>query len=605
MLLFYPKPFHNESLTGLFYRTARENLMDNLSWIKDNFFAFSGYRLNENSINWGEQKVVEDISKFLKVDLEMANKMTFTYLLDVHNLKVETSKNKIKCPWFLYQTTKVCPECIKEDPYHRMDWSFSYSTICSKHKIFLKDKCQYCNRDFTIKSVVNNKCICGKPISFTVSEFVNNTFVLEYQREIDKFFTIDTTLNINGWISNSSAFFNSLEFLATWIPQTIDIDYILSIENIKYSGNAVARTRLKKSKTLIQAIPLYLHSFKILKEWPTQFYEYINLIKDEGNSDSDKFRIFIDTLNKFIGTSLEPIYSEFKNYLLKNQLYVGNPDQFASLKQAYLLTKLKEDSIRKSDFFKIFKCTFKEIEFFFINKKDIQRWLFHYNDTKSKEELRKIWGTSAKATFNILSNNVLKPAISIQMGSVQRWEIPLKTIEKFSMKLQEKVTLINGPKILLNNAFQWVGVHYSYVIINAMLCGYLPFELDRKKLGDSLVSKRFLYKIIRKFVIQKAKRIGVLSLQDASFLLGVKKIDIEYWINTERLETNIDGNITTESFIKFDSKYFTTFQISMIKYLSTKTILKKCHIGKLTPISGPEFNDGKRLLFMKSVIKDL
>lgn len=600
MLLFYLKPNKNESLTGLFYRTAKENLMDKLGWIKDNFSVFSKYKLNENNINWGDPETVKDISKFLKIDLETASKMTFTYFMDLHDLTVDINKNKIKCPWFLYQATKICPECLKEDPYHRIDWSFTYSTICSKHKVFLKDKCTSCNQDFSIKAVVNDKCICGEFISTSISDTVNNPLVLEYQREIDKFFFYDKTVNINNWVPNSTVFYNSLEFFATWIPQIIDNGSILNIEDIKYSGNAITRTRLKKSKTLMQAVPLYLHSFKILKEWPAQFYEYIHLI--ENREDGNKFRIFIDILNKFIGTSLEPIYTEFMYYILKEQLF--DPDQFISIKQACLITKLKEDTIKRCDFFKLYKCAFKGIEFYFINKKDIQNWLFQYNETISKEELRKIWGTSAKVTFNILSNNVLKPAINIQMGSVQKWEIPMSAVETFNLKLQEKTTLINESKILLNKAFQWVGVKHSYVVIKAMLSGYLPFELDRKILGNSFVSKEILYKIIRKVVIEKAKRNGLFSQQDVSFLLGVKKKDIEYWIQTKRLKINQANDITYESFIKFESKYFTTFQISMIKCISTKTVLKKCQNGKLQSISGPEFNDGKRLLFLKNVIRD-
>lgn len=85
-------------------------------------------------------------------------------------------------------------------------------------------------------------------------------------------------------------------------------------------------------------------------------------------------------------------------------------------------------------------------------------------------------------------------------------------------------------------------------------------------------------------------------------MFGVKKKDIEYWICTNRLKTNSSGAITNDSFTKFESKYFTTFQISMIKSISTKRILKKYNKGKLIAVSGPELNDGKRLLFLKSVI---
>ncbi|MEC1718904.1 TniQ family protein [Schinkia azotoformans] len=603
MLLFYLKPNKNESLTGLFYRTAKENLMDNLGWIKDNFSVFSEYRLNENNINWGHPDTVEDVSKFLKIDLEAANKMTFTFFMDLHDLKVDNNKNKIKCPWFLYQTTKVCPECLKEDPYHRMDWSFTYSTICSKHKVFLQDKCTSCNRDFSIKTVVNDKCICGKSISTSISDTVNDPLVLEYQTEIDKFFLYDNTVNINDWVSNSNVFYNSLEFFATWIPQTIDCEDILTVEDIKYSGNAIARTRLKKTKTLMQAIPLYIHSFKILKEWPTQFYEYIDSV--ENGDDSNKIRIFIDVLNKFTGTSLEPIYSEFMNYILKKQLYINNPDHFISLKQASIITKLKEDTIKKSDFFQLYECTFKGIGFYFVNKNAIQEWLFRYNETISKEELRKIWGTSPKSTFNILSNNVLKPAINIQIGSVQKWEIPKSAIETFFIKLEEKTSEVNGAKILLNEAFQWIGVQHSYIIIKAMLAGILPFQLDKGKLGNTVISKDILFKIIRRIILESANRNGKIPIKDVTFLLGVKKQDIEYWINTNRLDAKNNIDITYNSFSNFQSKYFTTFELSMISKISSKSILTKYSNGKIAAVSGPRFNDGERILFTKKALMNL
>ncbi|WP_019156815.1 TniQ family protein, partial [Robertmurraya massiliosenegalensis] len=292
MLLFHLTPKENESLTGFFYRTARENLMDNLSWIEYNFAKFSGYQIRGNSLNWGDLKVVLDVSSFLNINQEDAIKMTFPYLLDFHGLKVDyDTKNKIKCPWFLYQTTKVCSLCVKEDPYHRMDWSFTYSTVCKKHKVFLIDKCPSCDRDINIKSVVNDKCVCEISISSSMIETVNDHNIFEYQREVDKFFFNDTTVKVNNWITNSFDFYNSLEFLATWLPQTLDIDDIISIDGVKYSGNAIARTRLKKSKTLQQACPLYLHSYLILKEWPNKFYDYINLIKN-NNKENNKLHIF-------------------------------------------------------------------------------------------------------------------------------------------------------------------------------------------------------------------------------------------------------------------------------------------------------------------------
>ncbi|MEK4825761.1 TniQ family protein [Niallia sp. FSL W8-0951] len=600
MLLFYLKPKNNESLTGFFYRTAKENLMDNIKWINDHFSVFTGYQPNVNLMNWGEQNHIKDTSNFLRIEYQLANSMTFTYLLEFHGLRVDYTKNTIKCPWFSYQTTKVCPVCLKEEPIHRLDWSFTYSFICRKHKLFLIDKCMYCSRDINIKTVISDKCVCGMPLSSAKPKNVTLSLLFNYQQEVDKFFSHDKTVNINDWISNSSTFYYALEFLATWIPQTINIDEIITLDGFKYSGNAVVNSRLKKSKTLIQSCPLYIHAYILLRDWPKQFYTFIRLMKNKNNLNS--FRLFCNAVNKLIGTNLEPLHTEFMNYILKNQLPNSYPNQFISIKKACEITKLKEDTIKRSDFFQLFMCNFKEMEFFFVKKIEIEKWLSLYKESISKEHLRNTWRTSPKVTFNILSNNVLWPAINIQTGSVMQWQIPIGKLEEITLRLQQRTTLIIGPKIILNKAFQWVGVHYSFVVIKAMLAGCLPFELDKKVLGNSLVSKRVLFKIVRNIVVKLAKQSGVLSQKDVAFLFGVKKKDIEYWICTNRLKTNSSGAITNDSFTKFESKYFTTFQISMIKSISTKRILKKYNKGKLIAVSGPELNDGKRLLFLKSVI---
>lgn len=125
-----------------------------------------------------------------------------------------------------------------------------------------------------------------------------------------------------------------------------------------------------------------------------------------------------------------------------------------------------------------------------MKKIEIEKWLSLYKESISKEHLRNTWRTSPKVTFNILSNNVLWPAINIQTGSVMQWQIPIGKLEEITLRLQQRTTLIIGPKIILNKAFQWVGVHYSFVVIKAMLAGCLPFELDKKVLGNSLVSKK-------------------------------------------------------------------------------------------------------------------
>lgn len=89
-------------------------------------------------------------------------------------------------------------------------------------------------------------------------------------------------------------------------------------------------------------------------------------MKNKNNLNS--FRLFCNAVNKLIGTNLEPLHTEFMNYILKNQLPNSYPNQFISIKKACEITKLKEDTIKRSDYFQLFMCNFKEMEFFFVKK---------------------------------------------------------------------------------------------------------------------------------------------------------------------------------------------------------------------------------------------
>src|SRR5690606_23526229 len=53
----------------------------------------------------------------------------------------EANRRHIHRTYYHRYSTKFCPDCLKEDFYHRLHWDVSYITICTKHKKNLITKC--------------------------------------------------------------------------------------------------------------------------------------------------------------------------------------------------------------------------------------------------------------------------------------------------------------------------------------------------------------------------------------------------------------------------------------------------------------------------------
>jgi len=62
---------------------------------------------------------------------------------------VEVSKLEALCPprgvTMVHRSTRLCGACYREAPYHRLEWQFTITEGCDKHRLRLLSRCPACD----------------------------------------------------------------------------------------------------------------------------------------------------------------------------------------------------------------------------------------------------------------------------------------------------------------------------------------------------------------------------------------------------------------------------------------------------------------------------
>lgn len=595
MLLFKIKPFADESLASFLFRSAEENLMDKPTWLLSLLAEKWNLKTDENTLNWINGQELEHLSHILGISEKDCNDLTFHSFSTIFLSPIVSG---IRCPWIMSRHTKLCPLCLEEsERYHRKSWSLTHYIACPHHHILLVDCCYACKRQFKPRQIITGICKCGYHVTNNPKVPVLDVRLIKYQDTICRILQHNSS-GLEKALDQPAIFFAAIEWLATWIPQILPEEHIPHLQDIKLTERVIARTRLKKDKKVEQAAVLYVHAYQILQDWPTSFHHLTRVIDVYGIEE--KLRTFLKTgLPKLQNTSLHFIYDEFFNYLSTYKLKIDQSFSLITLKEATQIIRYFHESIVNESYFKPLCFMFNNIEITLFSQKEIQNWILQYNQSISKEQLRKIWDTSARATYAILSNNILQGIIHATNGSASKWIVPMKSLHSFHNKIKALSRHeIQETCLSFNRCIEWIGPDFAHYLIEEILNGEIPFKWSAGPLGKAILPKRDVYFAISNKLLLNREETETLSMKNLNFLLGVKRSDIEYWISTGRFgNINSIDSLTIQQYKEFRKNYSTTFQISMETGLTIKQLSKMHQMGKLTSVSGVPHNDGKRLLF--------
>lgn len=94
---------------------------------------------------------------------------------------------------------------------------------------------------------------------------------------------------------------------------------------------------------------------------------------------------------------------------------------------------------------------------------------------------------------------------------------------------------------------------------------------------------------------------NLISIRDVTFILGIKRSDVQYVIDTSRsgILNKVNSEIPIQNLLLFHEKFITKFELALELNIQIKQVLKKHSLRKIASISGSHVNDGKRLLYRR------
>lgn len=600
MLLFYPKPYSQETLLSFIYRIAKEHEMTNFEWMFELINKHISIKLTPERINWLKGDELKSVAKFIGITYEEAEKLTVYHHFKEHHTEV---RNESKNTWFLYKKTRFCPLCLKEEVYQQKSWISCHSIMCLKHNSILMDCCYHCKNIPNTNSIIMDKCInCNNKLSNSPIKQKFPKEFIEYQQIMNQILEKNRLLSPIAWIEDPATFLKALDYLAIWVVKMLPIDDLSIMKyNLHFTGNILERNHLRNYRSIEQSACLFSYVFNIINNWPSEFNEFMRkAVKDYD----DAFRSFINYgIPRIVNTSLWEISKSFTNYLAKEKGNLSGNQYIRSDEVKFLHPKFN-GSIINSNLVNSYNINIFNSAIKVIDKDELQAFMNQFENSYTKEELRTLWGTSAKATFSILNNGLIEGALRYKSGSAYKWVIPKDSIYKLVKQiLQESITNIRNP-ISFNHAVEWTGPDKAHLLLRNILKGSIKYACNSNKMSDLILEKRETYFQIREEIFTNGEKSKVISYRDISFLLGIKNSDIKHWINSgrfgelENVITKVEV-IPFQNFLYFHKRFITTLELAIQLNLQIKLVIKKCTIGKLNSISGPKFNDGKRLLFLR------
>lgn len=305
-LLYRPKPYRDESLSGYLTRLTEENMYEKVSWIyekaglvKKNFTLINS---KEHSLDHLSR--ITDISKKKLWQLTFFNELGDDY---------ESDKSLYNTLSYKYGTnsiySNICPFCLKKNNYVRKIWDLNIYLTCHYHNVILIDKCAKCGSKIPHYRSNVSKCKCGFDFKESVPIKISSNDVELSKLLYSKMFDYKIRSN-----SQDALHLMEIKYLICLI---MFISGRIHLNNFKQNIDFKSSPENKDYYLAIQ------YSYRIFSKWPYSFIEFLEDYrvnpKDNRNSGvKTEFGSFYTGLyEKFTHQQYNFLRNEFENYLIK------------------------------------------------------------------------------------------------------------------------------------------------------------------------------------------------------------------------------------------------------------------------------------------------
>ena len=148
-----PSPFPGECLSGYLLRLANTNGYIKVGNLIEDLFPSYGIRRQSEIANW-EIPLRGWEHAPIQTGLSSTEliKLTFSPLLHKFGVLPSSRVNRGKLrflPDLVNPTLRICPLCLKSQPFIRLLWRITSVNVCLKHRVFLQERCTKCNTILT------------------------------------------------------------------------------------------------------------------------------------------------------------------------------------------------------------------------------------------------------------------------------------------------------------------------------------------------------------------------------------------------------------------------------------------------------------------------
>ena len=187
--LIVPQPFEDELLSSWLTRVAIEHKRK-LSIFLSLYVKKEGNSIARNDLDFlYDEKLFEALvnkSNLTKKDIfkmSLRSEEGYLYSCDSNNLYPPNQIRKLVDKRNHYGLM-YCPQCLAEDkiPYFRKKWRYQFYNVCTRHQIFLTDRCWVCYERINFSKIKHNKNLavcskCEKDLSTTLFTKIQSNYM--------------------------------------------------------------------------------------------------------------------------------------------------------------------------------------------------------------------------------------------------------------------------------------------------------------------------------------------------------------------------------------------------------------------------------------------
>jgi hypothetical protein len=287
--LIVPKPLGDELLSSWLTRVALEHKRQ-LSVFLTLFVKKEGSSITRADIDFlYDEKLYETLiskSNLNKQDIfkmSLRSEEGYLYACSINSLYPPNQIRKLLDKRNHYGLM-YCPKCLNEDeiPYFRKKWRYQFYNVCTKHEIFLTDRCWVCCERINFSKIKHNKNLaicskCEKDLTTTLFTKIQSNYeygltaVKWFEKGLDKGYFI-----INNQKVHSVFVFNSFKRFVYLLDrkESLILDDFPLITEYKNLCKKLENYNSKKVSMIYKDFFLTAMIYFLFQKFPNNFQKF-------------------------------------------------------------------------------------------------------------------------------------------------------------------------------------------------------------------------------------------------------------------------------------------------------------------------------------------